>query len=82
MHAFLCKIVKRKSYNNKQSFSLQVIKTVVELTAFHGGWFEFRLCPLSYKDQKVKQSCFDENVLYSASGAGTRYVSTDASLID
>lgn len=40
-----------------------VIDTVVNLTANHLGWIEFRLCPHDKYDQTVTQECLDKNVL-------------------
>ena len=60
---------------------LQAIDVHVHLTAFHYGYFEFRLCQLEYRNQTVGQDCFDRHQLRlvtpSESQVATRYVSTD-----
>ncbi|XP_060607944.1 uncharacterized protein LOC132760070, partial [Ruditapes philippinarum] len=40
-----------------------VLNTEVEITAYHKGWFEFRLCPLATTTTKVTQECLNQNVL-------------------
>ncbi|XP_062605206.1 uncharacterized protein LOC134266995 [Saccostrea cucullata] len=39
------------------------IEVVVNLTANHLGWMEFKLCPHDNTDQPVTQECLDKNVL-------------------
>lgn len=40
-----------------------VIDAIVNLTANHLGWIEFRLCPHDKNDQTVTQECLDKTVL-------------------
>ncbi|XP_046834456.1 uncharacterized protein LOC124431076 [Vespa crabro] len=40
-----------------------VIPVRVELTANHFGYFEFRTCPMIYRDKEVTQECLDKYLL-------------------
>ena len=37
----------------------QVMEAVVQITANHLGWFEFRLCPVEDHKVNVTQECLD-----------------------
>ena len=41
----------------------QILDVEVELTAYHKGYFEFRLCPHNTKTRPVAQTCLDRNLL-------------------
>lgn len=50
------------------------IDIVTEITAYHKGHFEFKICPLSYPNEVASQDCFDghpltfvQDLLYGAS---------------
>ncbi|XP_060082826.1 uncharacterized protein LOC132562118 [Ylistrum balloti] len=49
----------------------QVIPTVVDITANHKGWFEFRVCKVT-DNNPVTQNCLDQNLLKLDNG-DTRY---------
>lgn len=49
-----------------------VIPVRVELTANHHGYFEFRTCAMTYRDQEVSQECLDQYLLRAENGS-TRY---------
>ncbi|XP_011062157.1 PREDICTED: uncharacterized protein LOC105150638 isoform X1 [Acromyrmex echinatior] len=49
-----------------------VIPVRVELTANHHGYFEFRTCAMTYRDQEVTQECLDQHLLHAENGS-TRY---------
>lgn len=51
----------------------QVIEAKVELTKHHGGYFEFRLCPMTHEGQITDQECLDRYALPLADSSGTRY---------
>ena len=41
----------------------QLLHIEVELTAYHGGYFEFRLCNHNTRARPVAQSCLDRHLL-------------------
>ncbi|GBL98543.1 hypothetical protein AVEN_111652-1 [Araneus ventricosus] len=49
------------------------IKSVVEITANHRGFFEFKLCPHNDPTTEVTQGCLDQFPLEIADGSGTKY---------
>ncbi|XP_033735979.1 uncharacterized protein LOC117324301 [Pecten maximus] len=48
------------------------IEIKVDLSANHGGWFEFRLCARNSKYDHLTQECLDRHLLHSPEGK-TRY---------
>ena len=46
----------------------QLLHLEVELTAYHGGYFEFRLCPHNTRARPVAQKCLDRHLLTQLSG--------------
>ena len=60
-------IITRQYKTNSQ------IPVIVEITAPHKGWFEFRLCKNDNVKRAVTQACLDEHLLKVGSGTGTRY---------
>lgn len=46
----------------------QQVQLEVELTAYHAGYFEFRLCPLNTEARPVPQACLDRWLLSSEEG--------------
>lgn len=48
------------------------IPSVLDITADHGGWSEFKVCPANGDKQEVAQSCLDQHVL-EIEGKGKRY---------
>lgn len=50
-----------------------IITVVVELTANHKGWMEFKLCPNDDPMKTVTQECLDRHVLPSAATRSKRY---------
>merc|ERR1712227_59083 len=46
----------------------QEVEMEVELTVYHKGYFQFRLCPHNRKDRPVAQTCLDKHLLSLASG--------------
>ncbi|XP_052820506.1 uncharacterized protein LOC128246356 [Mya arenaria] len=50
------------------------ITVVVELTANHKGWMEFKLCPNDFPEETVTQECLDKYVLPLADTRTTRYI--------
>ena len=46
----------------------QVLNIQVELTAFHQGYFEFRLCKHNTKTRPVTQQCLDQHLLAQVTG--------------
>ncbi|GAB6033081.1 hypothetical protein CHUAL_012695 [Chamberlinius hualienensis] len=51
----------------------QIIEAVVELTANHQGYFEFRVCPANNNGVEVTQECLDQNHLSLSDGSGNKY---------
>ncbi|KAL4240458.1 hypothetical protein ACF0H5_001250 [Mactra antiquata] len=51
-----------------------VITVIIELTANHKGWMEFKLCPNDDPMQTVTQECLDQHVLPSAATKSERYL--------
>jgi len=49
-----------------------VISVHIELTANHHGYFEFRICAMTYHDREVTQECLDQHLLRAENGS-TRY---------
>jgi len=47
----------------------QMMEIEVELTAYHQGYFEFRLCPHNTIDRPVQQACLDRHILRREKGA-------------
>lgn len=52
----------------------QLVLVIVQLTAAHRGYFEFRLCPATNNDQEVTQECLDRHLLTMSDGRRTRYI--------
>ncbi|XP_033754405.1 uncharacterized protein LOC117337502 [Pecten maximus] len=50
----------------------QVMPVVVDITANHKGWFEFRICEAVDNNTPVTQSCLDQHLLTLDNG-GTQY---------
>ncbi|UYV82934.1 hypothetical protein LAZ67_22001435 [Cordylochernes scorpioides] len=55
-----------KTYQRGQNTTIEVL-----LTAVHGGYFEFRLCPVT-PDSTPDQDCLDRYLLPLADGSGYR----------
>ena len=55
------------------------IRVVVELTASHKGWFEFRLCPNNNIHKAATQKCLNRYLLKIWGGGGPRYKVTQSS---
>jgi len=53
----------------------QVIDIEIELTAYHQGFFEFRLCPLNTKTRPASQTCLDKHILKRDTGGEKIYPS-------
>ena len=53
-------------------FRSQVIGIAVEITAQHGGWFEFRICPNNDVHTPATHECLNQHVLSRADGSGNR----------
>ena len=51
----------------------QIVKVEIELTAYHQGYFQMRLCPHNRRDRPAAQSCLDRNLLNLDSGAAYYY---------
>lgn len=47
----------------------QIIPVVVDVTANHRGYFEFRICPNNNPSVEASQTCLNEHPLYSADGS-------------
>ncbi|XP_071454440.1 uncharacterized protein [Hetaerina americana] len=58
---------------SKTYTSGQEITATVDVTANHGGYFEFRLCPLASKKDIETEECFDRYPLELADRSGTRF---------
>ncbi|XP_045183781.2 uncharacterized protein LOC123542162 [Mercenaria mercenaria] len=58
-------------------FKGDVMETKVQLTAYHKGWFEFRLCPLATPDTKVTQECLNQTLLKVAGSNISRVILED-----
>ena len=46
----------------------QVIDVIIDLVAFHRGFFAFKICPQNNPKKTVKASCFDQYPLKMADG--------------
>ncbi|GBG00182.1 hypothetical protein Rsub_12952 [Raphidocelis subcapitata] len=58
----------------------QEVRLAWTLTANHGGYIAFKLCPSNPRAAQITQACFDQYPLQRADGLGTRtyiHVSTD-----
>jgi len=51
----------------------QVVQFEVELTAYHKGFFEFRVCPQNTLSWPASQACLDQHVLVQADAGGEKY---------
>ncbi|KFM69291.1 hypothetical protein X975_02112, partial [Stegodyphus mimosarum] len=51
----------------------QVIPVVVDITANHRGFFEFRVCPSKHEMNEVTQDCLDKHILKIRNKTSTRY---------
>ncbi|PVD36382.1 hypothetical protein C0Q70_03364 [Pomacea canaliculata] len=51
----------------------QTIDVIVEVTANHLGWFEFKICPQNNPKMEATQECLDKHVLRLSDGSATRY---------
>jgi len=51
----------------------QVIDIEIELTAYHQGFFEFRLCPLNTRSRPASQTCLDKHIMKQETGAHKYY---------
>ena len=51
----------------------QEVEIEVELTVYHKGYFQFRLCPHNRKDRPVAQTCLDKHLLSLDSGGYNYY---------
>jgi len=58
----------------------QVLDIEVELTAYHQGFFEFRLCPHNTRGRPVQQACLDQHLL-RREGGGARFLPADPELV-
>lgn len=50
-----------------------LIPVRVQLTANHFGYFEFRVCPMTYQGKEVDQECLDKNLLLDENGNSKYY---------
>ena len=57
-------------------FFFQVFTAKIELTTFHGGYFEFRLCPVGYMQPEATQECLNKHLLTVNGKWKTKYVSS------
>ena len=46
----------------------QVIDVIIDLVAFHRGFFAFKICPQNNPKKTVKASCFDQYPLQTVNG--------------
>ena len=60
-HLFLGKYATGKIVG--QFYSGSLLNIAIEVTANHGGYFTFKLCPVSESGQDPTQECMDQNVL-------------------
>ena len=60
-------IITRQYKTNSQ------IPVVVQITAPHRGWFEFRVCKNNNVKKPATKSCLDKHLLTILNGTGTRY---------
>jgi len=54
----------------------QVIDIEIELTAYHQGFFEFRLCPLNTMSRPTSQACLDKHIMQQEYGGEKFYPPT------
>ena len=65
-----------------------VIEVEVELTTYHKGFFQFRLCPHNRRDRPVTQTCLDKHLLSLETGdqkyypATPRHIDLEVSLVN
>ena len=52
------------------------IHVIVDLTATHKGWFEFRICSNDDPTKAATHECLDQHVLDLANGSGSKYFIT------
>jgi hypothetical protein len=45
----------------------------IDLTAYHLGYFEFKICPTNDPKKRETQECFDQHVVSLADGSGTHF---------
>ena len=53
-----------------------IITVIVQITASHLGYFEFRLCPVNNPKKAATWDCLNKHLLPLADGSGTRYYVT------
>ncbi|GIY67667.1 hypothetical protein CDAR_109521, partial [Caerostris darwini] len=51
----------------------QIIPAIVDITANHRGYFEFRICANKNRKKEVTQDCLDQNVLTIINSTSTQY---------
>ena len=51
----------------------QIVKVEIELTAYHQGYFQMRLCPHNRRERPAAQTCLDRNLLNLDSGGAYYY---------
>ncbi|XP_046737867.1 uncharacterized protein LOC124406485 [Diprion similis] len=59
-----------------------MIPIKVEITAFHEGYFEFRLCPMKQRGVEVTAECLDQNILIGADGKSWYFPQYGPGLVD
>jgi len=53
--------------------SNQILEVEIELTAYHRGYIQMRLCPHNRRDRPVAQTCLDKHLLSLTSGGQKFY---------
>ena len=53
--------------------SNQILEVEIELTAYHRGYIQMRLCPHNRRDRPVAQTCLDKHLLFLTSGGQKFY---------
>ncbi|GBL98538.1 hypothetical protein AVEN_111648-1 [Araneus ventricosus] len=51
----------------------QILEAVVEMTANHNGYLEFKICPNNDITKEAPEECLDKYPLELAEGEGTKY---------
>ena len=52
------------------------IHVIIDLTATHKGWFEFKICANNDPTKAISHECLDQHVLQLANGTGSKFFIT------
>ncbi|XP_046612093.1 uncharacterized protein LOC124301279 [Neodiprion virginianus] len=59
-----------------------IVPIKVQITAFHKGYFEFRVCPVKQRGVEVTAECLNQNILIGADGKSKYYPQSGPGLVE